>query len=204
MVEQVLDWVEDTRMTQKVMVLLLFAGLTSIVLFQFIVEPQRQRAQAFDQTLRALDHQLATTKQDRQVESLQEEIAALTHEVEAEKRALVMSMDHVLASVLDKAQSVDVVITSWKSDEPVPLPETDLNRVTLRLHAEGGYHALAHLLEELQTFQNALTFKSVDFHAREQSEVNPERPIRASLELTGFQSTAVDQREQMVAVKGRG
>ena len=112
MVENILDWVEDTRMTHKVMILLLFAGFASIVLFQFVVEPQRQRTQAFQQTLRSLDHQLAT--RGPQLETLKDEIANLTRQLEAQKRVLAVPMDQVLASVLDKAQSVDVALTSWK------------------------------------------------------------------------------------------
>ena len=189
MVERILDWVEDTRMTQKVMILFLFAGLTSMILFQFIVEPQRQRAQAFQQTLRSLDNQLATMEGDRQLETLKDEITNLTRQLETQKSVLAAPMDHMLTDVLDKAQSVDVALTSWKSGEPVPLPETDVKRVTLRLHAEGRYHALAHFLEEIQTLPNALTLKSLDFRARERSEENPERPIQASFELIGFLAT---------------
>ena len=199
MVERILDWVEDTRMTRKVMVLLLFAGLTSIILYQFIVEPQRQRTQAFEQTLRSLDHQLATMKEDRRSETLEEEIASLTSQTETRKRVLAVSMDHMLAGILDKAQSVDVALTSWESEEPVLLPATDLHRVTLRLHAEGGYHALAHFLEELQTLPNKLTLMSLDFHARERREVSPEHPIEASIELTGFQAAEVEQKEESIA-----
>lgn len=187
--ERILDWVEDTRMTQKVMVLLLFAGLLAIILYQFIVEPQQQRTQAFEQTLRSLDHQLATMKEDRRSETLKEEIATLTSRTETRKRVLAVSMDHILAGILDKAQSVDVALTSWESEEPVPLPETDLHRVTLRLHAEGRYHALAHFLEELQTLRNKLTLKSLDFHARERREASPERPIQASFELISIEAT---------------
>ena len=189
MVERILDWVEDTRMPQKVVILLLFAGLASIILFQFVVEPQRQRAEAFQQTLRSLDQQLATMEQDRQLETLKDEIAGLTRQLETEKSVLTMPMEQMLTGVLDKAQSVDVVLTSWKSEEPVPLPETDVNRVTLRLHAEGRYHALAHFLEELQTLPNTLTLKSLDFRARERSEESPERPIQASFELGIIQNS---------------
>ena len=204
MVERILDWVEDTRMTQKVMVLLLFAGLTSIILYQFIVEPQRQRTQAFEQTLRSLDHQLATMKEDRRSETLKEEIATLTSQTETRKRVLAVSMDHILAGILDKAQSVDVALTSWESEEPVPRPERDLHRVTLRLHAEGGYHALAHFLEELQTLPNKLTLKSMDFHARERREARPEHPIQASIELTGFQAAEVEQGRSPLPEQSQG
>ncbi len=197
MVENILDWVEDTRMTHKVMILLLFAGFASIILFQFVVEPQRQRTQAFQQTLRSLDHQLAT--RDPQLETLKDEIANLTRQLETQKRVLAVPMDQLLTGVLAKAQSVDVALTSWKSEEPVPLPETDLNRVTLRLYAEGGYHSLAHFLEELQTLPNTLTLKALDFQARKATEESPERPIQASFELIGLQVTAVGEREQRVA-----
>ena len=199
MVESILDWVEDTRMTHKVIILLLFAGFASIILFQFVVEPQRQRTQAFQQTLRSLDHQLAT--RDPQLETLKDEIANLTRQLEAQKKVLAVPMDQILTGVLDKAQSVDVALTSWKSEEPVPLPETDLNRVTLRLYAEGRYHALAHFLEELQTLPNTLTLKALDFQARKATEESLERPIQASFELIGLQVTAVGQREQRVAVQ---
>ncbi len=204
MVERILDWVEDTRMTQKVMVLLLFVGLASITLFQFVVEPQRQRTQAFEQTLRSLDHQLATMKADRRSETIKEEIAILTNQAESRKKVLAVSMDHILAGILDKARSVDVVLTSWEFQEPVLLPETDLHRVTLRLHAKGGYHALAHFLEELQTFPNKLTLKSLDFHAQERREASPEHPIQASFELTGFKAAAVGRTEQTVPGKVTG
>lgn len=204
MVERILDWVEDTRMTQKVMVLLLFVGLASITLFQFVVEPQRQRTQAFEQTLRSLDHQLATMKADRRSETIKEEIAILTNQAESRKKVLAVSMDHILAGILDKARSVDVVLTSWEFQEPVLLPETDLHRVTLRLHAKGGYHALAHFLEELQTFPNTLTLKSLDFHVRERREATPEHPIQASFELTGFKAAAVGRTEQTVPGKVTG
>ena len=197
MVENILDWVEDTRMTHKVIILLLFAGFASIILFQFVVEPQRQRTQAFQQTLRSLDHQLAT--RDPQLETLKDEIANLTRQLETQKRVLAVPMDQLLTGVLAKAQSVDVALTSWKSEEPVPLPETDLNRVTLRLYAEGGYHSLAHFLEELQTLPNTLTLKALDFQARKATEESPERPIQASFELIGLQVTAVGEREQRVA-----
>ena len=191
-------------MTQKVLVLLLVAGLTSMILFQFVVEPQRQRAQAFQQTLRSLDHQLATMERVRQPETLQDEIADLTSRLNAQKRIFAVPMDQMLTVVLDKARSVDVALTSWKSDGPVQLPETDVNQVTLQLHAEGGYHSLAHFLEELQTLPNGLTLKSLDFHALERSGESPERPIQASFELTGFQATAVGQNERTINGKVTG
>lgn len=201
MVESILDWVEDTRMAHKVIILLLFAGFASIILFQFVVEPQRQRTQAFQQTLRSLDHQLATMERDPQLETLKDEIVNLTRQLETQKRVLAVPMDQILTGVLDKAQSVDVALTSWKSEEPVPLPETDLNRVTLWLYAEGRYHALAHFLEELQTLPNTLTLRALDFQVREATEESPERPIQASFELIGLQATAVGQSEQRVAVQ---
>lgn len=204
MVETILDWIEDTRMTQKVIVLFLVAGFTSIILFQFVVEPQRQRVQAFQQILRSLDHQLATMERARQPETLQDEIADLTRRLNTQKRIFAVPVDQMLTVVLDKARSVDVALTSWKSDGPVQLPETDLNQVTLQLHAEGGYHALAHFLEELQTLPSRLTLKSLDFHTLERSGESPERPIQAFFELKGFQTTAVGQREQPVAGKVTG
>ena len=199
MVERILDWVEDTPKSRKAILLLLCAGLTSIILFQFVVEPQRERARAFQQTLRSLDHQLATLKPDRKLETLKKEIGSLTSRLARDKNLLAAPMDHMLAGIVDKAQSVDVALRSWESEEPVPLPETDLHRVTVRLRAEGGYHALAHFLEELQTLPNTLTLKSLDFHAQERSEANPEHPIQASIELTGFQAAEVEQTEESVA-----
>lgn len=193
MVDRILDWVEDTRMTQKVVILLLFAGFTSMILFQFVVEPQRERVHAFQQTLRSLDHQLGTMKRERRLEALKDEIANLTRQIKTQQSLLTVSTDQMLTGVLDKARSVEVAVTSWKSENPVPLPDTKLNRVTLRLHAEGRYHALGHFLEELQTLPNTLTLKSLDFHARERSETSPERPIQASFELISFQATAVKQ-----------
>lgn len=193
MVDRILDWVEDTRMTQKVIILLLFAGLTSMIMFQFVVEPERERVEAFQQTLRSLDHQLGTMKRDRRLKTLKDEITNLTHQLEAQKSVVAASMDQILTGVLDTARSVDVAVTSWKSENPVPLPDTNLNRVTLRLHAEGRYHALGHFLEELQTLPNTLTLQSLEFRARERSETSPERLIQASFELTGFQATAVEQ-----------
>lgn len=189
MVDGILDWVEDARMTQKVTILLLFAGFTSMIMFQFVVDPQRERAQAFQQTLRSLDHQLATMEGDRRLDALKDEIAGLTRGLEAQTSVVALPMDHVLTGVLDKARSVDVALTSWKSGTPVPLPDTALNRVTLQLYAEGRYHALAHFLEELQTLPGALTLTSLDFHAPEGSGESPDRPIHASFELTGFQAT---------------
>lgn len=199
MVERILDWVEDAPKSHKTMLLLLCAGLTSIILFQFVVEPQRERALAFQQTLRSLDHQLATSKPDRKLATLKKEIASLTSRPTIEKKLLATSMDHMLAGIVDKAQSVDVALRSWESEEPVPLPETNLHRVTIRLRAEGGYHALAHFLEELQTLPNTLPLKSLDFHARERSEADPKHPIQASIELTGFQAAEVEPMEKSIA-----
>jgi len=189
MVERILDWLEDTPKSHKAMLLLLCAGLTSIILFQFVVEPQRERALALQQTLRSLDHQLATSKPDRKLATLKKEIDSLTSRLTIEQKLLTTTMDHRLAGIMGTAQSVGVVLRSWESEEPAPLPETDLHRVTLRLRAEGRYHALAHFLEELQTFPNTLSLTSLDFHVREGSEESPDRPIQASFELMGFQVT---------------
>ncbi|MCY3954574.1 MAG: type 4a pilus biogenesis protein PilO [Nitrospira sp.] len=199
MVERILDWVEDTPKSRKTMLLLLCAGLTSIILFQFVVEPQRERGLAFQQTLRSLDHQLATSKPDRKLATLKKEIGSLTSRLTIEKKLLATSMDHMLTGIVDKAQSVDVALRSWEFEEPVPLPETNLHRVTIRLRAEGRYHALAHFLEELQTLPNTLPLKSLDFHAQERSEANPEHPVQASIELTGFQAAEVEPGEKSVA-----
>jgi Tfp pilus assembly protein PilO len=193
MVGRILDWVEDTPKSHKTILLLLCAGLTSIILFQFIVEPQRERARAFQQMLRPLDHQLATLKPDRRLEMLKKEIGSLTSQITREEKRLTTPIDHMLAGIVDKAQSVDVALRSWETEEPVPLPETNLHRVTLRLQAEGGYHALAHFLEELQTLPNTLTLQSLNFHAQERRGESPERPIQALFELIGFQATAVGQ-----------
>ena len=198
MVDRILDWVEDTRVTQKLIILLLFAGFTSMLMFQFVVEPQQERAQAFQQTLRSLDYQLGTMKRDHRLETLKDEITNLTSQLEAQKSVVAVPMDQVLTGVLDKARSVDVALTSWKSENPVPLPDTDLHRVTLWLHAEGRYHALAHFLEELQTLPKRLTLKSLDFHTLERNGKSPERPIQASFELIGFQATAVGQSERTI------
>ena len=195
MAERILDWVEDTPKSHKTIFLLLCTGLTSIILFQFVVEPQRERTRAFQQTLRSLDHQLATLEPDRKLETLKKEIDSLTSRLTRDQRLLATPMEHRLAGIVDKAQSVDVALRSWESEEPVPLPETNLHRVTIRLRAEGGYHALARFLEELQTLPNALPLKSLDFHARERSEADPEHPIQASIELIGFQAISVEQRE---------
>lgn len=189
MFDRILDWVEDTRMTKKVIILLLVAGFTSMIMFQFVVEPQRERAQAFQQTLRSLDRQLETMERDRRLESLEDEITDLTRRLDALKDVVTVPMDQILTDVLEKARSVDVAVTSWKSENPVPLPDMDLNQVTLRLRAEGRYHALGHFLEELQTLPNTLTFKSLNFRARERSEESPERPIHASIELISFEAT---------------
>lgn len=189
MVERILDWMEDTPKSHKTVLLLLCTGLTSIILFQFVVEPQRERALAFQQTLRSLDRQLATSKPDRTLATLKKEIGSLTSRLTIEKQLLTTSMDHMLAGIADKAQSVDVALRSWEFEEPVPLPETNLHRVTIRLRAEGGYHALARFLEELQTLPNALPLKSLDFHAQERNEESHDRPIQASFELIGFQAT---------------
>jgi len=189
MVERILDWLEDTPKSHKAMLLLLCAGLTSIILFQFVVEPQRERALALQQTLRSLDHQLATSKPDRKLATLKKEIDSLTSRLTIEQKLLTTTMDHRLAGIMGTAQSVGVVLRSWESEEPAQLPETDLHRVTLRLRAEGRYHALAHFLEELQTFPNTLSLTSLDFHVREGSEESPDRPIQASFELMGFQVT---------------
>lgn len=204
MFEKILDWVEDTRMTQKVIILLLAVGFTSIILFQFVVEPQRQRVQGFQQTVRSLDHQLATIEQSHQLETLKDEIASLIPQLEAQKRVLGLKVpiDQMLTDVLDKAQSVGVTLTSWKSEEPVPIPETDLNRVTLRLYAEGRYHALAHFLEELQTLPNTLMLTSMDFQAQERSDESPEGHIQASFELLGFQATEFRVKGQHGPEKG--
>ncbi len=206
MVERILDWVEDAPKLQKAMLLLLCAGLTSIILFQFVVEPQRERAAAFRQTLRSLDHQLATSTPDQTVVTLKKEIDSLTSRFTMEKKLLTTSMDHLLAGIVAKAQSVDVALKSWESEEPVPLPETNLHRVTIRLRAEGGYHALAHFLEELQALPNTLPLKSLDFHAQERNEANPGYPIQASIELTGVQAAEVEHGEESIAgtIQGRG
>ena len=199
MLERILDWVEDTPKGQKATLLLLCAGLTSIILFQFVVEPHRERFRAFQQTLRSLDHQLVTVKPDRELETLKEEISRLTGRLAIQKRPIAAPMDHMLAGILERAQSVDVALTSWESEEPVPLPETNVHRVTLRLYAEGGYHALAHFLEEIQALPNTLTLRSLDFHVRERSETTPRHAIQASIELTSFQAAEVEQREKSVA-----
>lgn len=196
MADRILDWVEDTRMAHKVVILLLLAGFTSMIMFQFVVEPQRERAQAFQHTLRSLDQQLETMKRDHQLETLKDEIAGLTRQLETQKSEVTSSMDHVLTGVLSKARSVDVELTSWQSEDPAPLPATGLNRVTLRLQAEGHYHALAHFLGELQTLPNTLMLQSLDFRARERSAESPEHSIHASFELTAFQSTTVEHRGQ--------
>ena len=204
MVERILDWVEDTPKSHKTMLLLLCAGLTSIILFQFVVEPQRERARAFQQTIRSLDHQLATSEPDRKVETLKKEIGSLTSRLTGEKKLLAIPMDHMLAGIVDKAQSVDVALRSWESEEPVPLPETNLHRVTIRLRVDGGYHALAHFLEELQTLPNTLPLKALDFHAQDRSEANPEHPIQASIELTGFEAAEVEQRTSLLPEQSQG
>ncbi len=191
MADSILDWVEDTRMAHKVVLLLLLAGLVSMIMSQFVVEPQRERARAFQHTLRALDQQLGTMKRDHRVETLKEEIAALTLRLEAQKRVVAAPMDQILTGVLDKARSVDVALTSWESGNPVPLPDMELEQVTLRLHAEGRYHALARFLEAL--LPTGLTVASLDLRAPERSGESPARPIQASFELTRFQAPAVEQ-----------
>lgn len=206
MVERILDWVEDTRMTQKVLLLLLMAGFVSITAFQFVVEPQRQRVQGFQHMIQSLDRQLAANEQGRQFETLKNDIARLTPRLEAQRTVLGLQVpvDHMLTDILDKAQSAGVALTSWKSDEPAPIPDMDVHRVTLRLYMQGRYHAFAHFLESLQTLPSALKVQSMDFQAREGSDENPEQPIQASFELTGFQAATVEATEQRVSGKGTG
>ncbi len=202
MVDIVLDWVEDTGRVHKLALLFLLTGFVSIIVFQFVIDPQRQRIQAFQQTLQSLDHRLAgIDEQQHRLDRLKGETGGLQSQVESQKRLLGIHVpiEQLLTEIADTAQSVGVTLKSWKPEESVPVPETDLNRVTLRLYVEGRYHALARFLEALQTLPKTLIVRSMDYQVLEDSAENPENGIQASFELIGFQATAPARPGQRVS-----
>lgn len=191
MVERMLDWVEDTPMTSKLLTLFLCVAVLSLMLFQFVVEPRNQRILALQETLQSLNHRIAAGEHGDQFERLTDEVARLKSQVALQKTRLGIHvpMEHVLTDVFDVAQSAGVTLTSWKPEDPIALPEMDVSRVTLRLYAEGRYYALARFLEELHTLPKALIVQSMDFHVQEKGTESLDDVIHASFELVGFEAT---------------
>ncbi len=196
MVDSLLDWVEDTGMAPKLAMLLLLAVFASLIVFQFVVAPQHQRARAFQQTLQSLDHRLAEMKQQSApLERLNGEMDVLTPKVAAQKKLLGIHIPvgHMLPDIVDTAQSVGVTLTSWQPEEPRLIPKTNLDRVMFRLDAEGRYQALAHFLEALQRLPKVLIVRSMDYRVRAAEAADQAINIHASFELIGFQATASAQ-----------
>ena len=193
MVDSLLDRIEDMGVVAKLTLLLLLAAVASLIAFQFVVAPQQQRTQAFQQTLQSLNHRLTGMERPGDsLESLNETMDGLTPQVEAQKNLLGihMPLDHLLPDIVDTAQSVGVTLTSWQPEEPGLVSEMNLNRVILRLEAEGRYHALAHFLEALQMLPKALIVRSMDYQVRTEGVEDSEIDIQASFELIGFQVSA--------------
>lgn len=203
MVERMLDWVEDTPMTSKLLTLFLCVAVFSLILFQFVVEPRNQRIRALQETLQSLNHRIAAGDHGGQLERLTDEIARLKSQVALQKTRLgiQMPMEHVLTDVFDVAQSAGVTLTSWKPEEPIALPEMDVSRVTLRLYAEGRYYALARFLEKLHALPKTLIVQSMDFHVEEKGTESPEDLIHASFELVGFEATEAGPMQQSEPVR---
>ncbi len=193
MVDSLLDWIEDKGVAPKLTLLLLLAAFASLIVFQFVVAPQQQRTQAFQQTLQSLNHRLTGMERPSDsLESLHETMDGLTMQVEAHKNVLGIHipLDRLLPDIVDTAQSVGVTLTSWQPEEPGLVSEMHLNRVILRLKAEGRYHALAHFLEALQRLPKALIVRSMDYQVRTEGVEDSEIDIHASFELIGFQVSA--------------
>ena len=203
MVERMLDWVEDTPMTSKLLTLFLCVAVFSLILFQFIVEPRNQRIRSLQETLQSLNHQIAAGEHGDQLERLTDEIARLKSQVALQKTRLgiQMPMEHVLTDVFDVAQSAGVTLTSWKPEEPIALPEMDVSRVTLRLYAEGRYYALARFLEKLHDLPKTLIVQSMDFHVEEKGTESLDNLIHASFELVGFEATEAGPMQQSEPVR---
>ena len=203
MVERMLDWVEDTPMTSKLLTLFLCVAVFSLILFQFVVEPRNQRIQALQETLQSLNHRIAAGEHGGQLERLTDEIAHLKSQVALQKRRLGIQvpMEHMLTEIFDVAQSAGVTLTSWKPEEPIALSEIDVSRVTLRLYAEGRYYALARFLEELHTLPKTLIVQSMDFHVQEMGTESLEDVIHASFELVGFEATETGPMRQSEPVR---
>ncbi len=192
MVDSLPRWMDDMGVVPKLAILLLAAAFVSLIVFQFVIAPQQQRTRALQQTLHSLDQRLAEMDQQSDLaENLNDEMNVLSSRVEAQKELLRLQVlvDHLLPDIVDMAQSVGVTLTSWQPGEPRLIPETQLNRVTLRLEAEGRYHALAHFLEALHTLPKALIVRSMDYRIQQDGAEDSENDIHASFELTGFQAT---------------
>ncbi len=193
MVDSLLDWMEDVGVALKLTLLLLLVVFASLIAFQFVTAPQQQRTQAFQQTLQALDHQLAGMERPGDApESLNDEMDGLTPQVAAQKKVLGIHvpLDHLLPDIVDMAQSVGVTLTSWQPEEPMLMAEVNLNRVTLRLEAEGRYHALVHFLEALPRLPKALIVRSMDYQVRTERVEDSAIDVQASFELIGFEASA--------------
>ncbi len=192
MVHSLLDWVEEKGMASKLAMVLLLAVSASLILFQFVVAPQHQRASALQHTLQSLDDRLAEMDgRNDPLERLNHEMDDLTSRIEAHKTLLGIHIpiDRILPDMVDTAQSVGVTLTSWQPEEPRFIPETNLNRVMLRLDAEGRYHALARFLEALHRLPKAFIVQSMDYRVRRENAEGPEINLHASFELIGFQAT---------------
>jgi len=192
MVDSLPSWMDDMGLASRLTLLLLAAVLVSLIVFQFVIAPQRQRTQAFQQTLQALDHQMAEMEQQHGlVEHLNNELDVLSSRIEARKKLLGLHVlvDHLLPDIVGMAQSAGVTLTSWQPGNPTVIPVAQLSQVTLRLEAEGRYHALAHFLESLHTLPKALIVQSMDYQIRQDGAEDSPSDIHASFELTGFQAT---------------
>lgn len=192
MVDSLPGWMDDMGLASRLALLLLAAVLVSLIVFQFVIAPQRQRTQAFQQTLQDLDHQLAELEQQRDlVERLNNELDVLASRIEARKKLLGIHVlvDHLLPDIVGMARSAGVTLTSWQPGNPAVIPVAQLSQVTLRLEAEGRYHALAHFLESLHTLPKALIVQSMDYRIRQDGAEDSQSDIHASFELTGFQAT---------------
>lgn len=192
MVDSLPGWMDDMGLASRLALLLLAAVLVSLIVFQFVIAPQRQRTQAFQQTLQDLDHQLAEMEQQRDlVERLNNELDVLASRIEARKKLLGIHVlvDHLLPDIVGMARSAGVTLTSWQPGNPAVIPVAQLSQVTLRLEAEGRYHALAHFLESLHTLPKALIVQSMDYRIRQDGAEDSQSDIHASFELTGFQAT---------------
>ncbi len=191
MVDSLLDWMEDRGAGPKLALLLLSTVGVSLIVFQFVVAPQRQRAQALQQTLQSLDHRLgALNNRLGPLAGLDGEMDVMAPRVEAQKKFLGIhgAVDHLLPDIVDAAHAVGVTLTSWQPEAPMSIPGTTLHRVMLRLDAEGRYHDLARFLKALPTLPKTLIVRSMDYRVRQGVTEDAAIGIQASFRLVGFQS----------------
>lgn len=194
MMRTLYNWLDETTLLQRVLVMVLAAGLIVINMWSWVLEPRVAQIGERHQAISRLDHDilLATRKLDG-LPRLRQSLSQLETLV-AGRESLLMEearLDRVLGPLAQAANWYDVSLTFWKPGQTKDDTALRFQTTPIRVQAIGTFHQLASFLDALGHEPSSWFVQGFELHhQREQSAESAETRIEASITIMALSKPA--------------